>query len=142
VGKKTVVVVGLAAVAGVAVGYLLPREDPTEYDSVAFLVDALAERGVECGGELRVHASRGIEGELDTYENGWCPKFDGDDQGDFFTFDDESSRNAYVEESKERTGTTSLGVSGVVGSNWIVSVRLEETARRVQAAIGGEVVGY
>lgn len=142
VGTKTVVVVGLAAVVGVAVGYFLPRGDPTEFDSVPFLVEALDAKGVRCGGDLRVSVSQGVTSGMEPFENGGCPRFDGDDEGNFFTFADEASREAYVAESKERTGSNGLGVSGVVGSNWIVSVRLEATARRVQEAIGGEVVGY
>lgn len=136
------VAAALALVVGLALGYLLPRSDQTEFDSVAFLVAALDEKGIHCGGDLWVHVSRGVTSEMSPFENGGCPRFDGDDEGNFFTFDDEASREAYVADSKERTGSNGLGVSGVVGSNWIVSVRLESTARRVQEAIGGEVVGY
>lgn len=86
--------------------------------------------------------SRGVGGDVDPFENGSCPRFDGDDQGDFFAFDDGDSLDDFLEESRRLHGGGGPGISGVVGPNWIVSIRLEETARRVQDAIGGEVVGY
>ncbi len=137
---KVALVAGVAAALGVVVGYLLPRPDATEYDSVAYLVARLDERGLRCGGDLWVNAFSGVVPEVGPYENGGCPRFDGDDEGNFFTFPDESTKEAYLERPREDSG--GAGVSGVVGSNWIVSVRLEATARRVQDAIGGEVVGY
>lgn len=121
-------------------GYLLPRSDPTEYDSVAFLVAALDEQGLSCGGDLFVNAFEGPDDETGPYENGGCPKFDGDDEGNFFVFPDEATKDAYLE---QREGEHQAPApDGVEGSNWIVSVRLESTARRVQDAIGGRVVGY
>lgn len=141
-GRAVALVAVAAAASGAVAGYQAGRPDEAGYRSVAHLVDALDRAGIRCGGELIVHVGRGVQGDIDPFENGSCPRFDGDDQGDFFAFAHGDSLDDYLEDSRPLLGDGGPGISGVVGSNWIVSVRLEETARRVQEAVGGELVGY
>ena len=140
--RSVAVVAVVAMLLGGAAGYLAARPDEAGYRSIAHLVDALDRAGLHCGGALTVHVSRGVEGEIEPFENGSCPRFDGDDEGDFFSFAGGDSLDDYLAEVQRSRGGEGPGISAVVGPNWLVSVRLEETARRVQDAVGGELVGY
>src|ERR671919_1060987 len=86
--RRTLFVAAIALLVGAVVGYLFPHPDATEHDSVALLVDALEQRHINCGGELTVLVSRGVEGDMEPFENGSCPRFDADDVGNFFSFED------------------------------------------------------
>lgn len=124
---------------GLVVGYLMPKPEDPKYDSVAFLAAALDREGLKCGGDLTVQVSRGTAMNLDSFETGSCPTFAGDDQADFYVFEgDEALAEWHADVNSRR----SAGVSGVLGSNWFVSVRSEATARDVEAAIGGKITGY
>ncbi|HYO61609.1 MAG TPA: hypothetical protein VEU29_06895 [Actinomycetota bacterium] len=83
--------------------------------------------------------SRGTAMDLDPFETGSCSMFAGDDQADFYVFD---SGEALTEWHEDLSDRRTAGVSGVLGSNWFVSVRSESTARDIEGAIGGEPTGY
>lgn len=135
---RTALIAVVAALVGAGAGYLLPRPGSVEYQSVAYLVDALAREDLFCEGEPpTIGLFRGVDGNMDPFENGGCSRFAGGEGADFFTFDDSESLREYVEESQRNRG-----IRGVVGSSWIVGVPAEDVALRVQEAIGGELVGY
>jgi hypothetical protein len=131
---KILVAIGLVvAIAGVA--FLFLRDQSPEYANVRELVAALEVRDIECE-QLNVSAPNPTP---DIVDFGSC-QMDGKTVNlHVYKSDDAVAEHVEGNVKARELGNPNYFTSLVTGSTWVIDTYSEDTARKIQQAIGGEI---